>query len=94
MKGVDQADALRASFTCHRRQNYRTWWPLFYFFLDIACVNAYLLWKWSSIANSEYDSTTHNGHRAFMEALCTELLHSNDQNKEEEESHSTPATVL
>jgi hypothetical protein len=24
MKGVDQADALRAYFTCHRRQNYRT----------------------------------------------------------------------
>jgi hypothetical protein len=29
-----------------------------------------------------------------MEALCTELLHSNDQNKEKEESHSTPVTVL
>jgi hypothetical protein len=29
-----------------------------------------------------------------MEALCTELLHSNDQNKEEEESHSTHVTVL
>jgi hypothetical protein len=23
MKGVDQANQLRASFTCHRRQNYR-----------------------------------------------------------------------
>ena len=94
MKGVDQADALRASFTCHRRQNYCTWWPLFYFLLDVSCVNAYLLWKWSSMANSEYDSTTHNGHRVFMEALCTELLHSNDQSKKEEESHSTPIPVL
>jgi Transposase IS4 len=43
MKGVDQADALRASFTCHRKQNYRTWYPLFYFLVDIACVNSYLL---------------------------------------------------
>jgi len=43
MKGVDQADALRANFTCHRKQNHRTWWPLFYFFLDMACVNAFLL---------------------------------------------------
>ena len=25
MKGVDQADALRANFTCHRPYNYRTW---------------------------------------------------------------------
>jgi Transposase IS4 len=45
MKGVDQADQLRANFTCHRKQNYRTWWPLFYFLIDVACVNAYLLWK-------------------------------------------------
>jgi Transposase IS4 len=94
MKGVDQADALRAYFTCHRRENYRTWWPLYYFLLEIACVNAYLLWKWSSTVNSEYDSTTHNGHRAFMEVLRAELLHSNDKTTEEEESHSVPATML
>ena len=94
MKGVDQADALRANFTCHRKQNYRTWWPLFYFLLDISCTNAYLLWKWSSAANAAYDFTSHRDHRAFMSALCTQLLHSNDQNKEEEESHSSPATRL
>jgi Transposase IS4 len=94
MKGVDQADALRPNSTCHRKQNHRTWWPLFYFLPDIVCVNAYLLWKWSSTANSEHDSTTHNGHRAFMEALCTELLHSNDQTTEEEESHSLSVTML
>jgi Transposase IS4 len=43
MKGVDQADQLRASFTCHRKQNYQTQMPLFYFLLDVSCVNAYLL---------------------------------------------------
>jgi Transposase IS4 len=93
MKGVDQADALRANFTCNRRQNYRIWWPLFFFLLDTACVNAYPLWKWSFTANSGFDSTSHNGHRAFVEALCAELLRSNDQN-EEEELPCTPFMVL
>jgi Transposase IS4 len=63
IKGVDQADALRPNFTVHRPQNYRNWHPLFAFFLDIACVNAYKLWIWSSIANSEANSRSHRGHR-------------------------------
>ena len=90
MKGVDQADQLRANFTCHRKQNYRTWWPLFYFLVDIACVNAYLLWKWSSTANSTYAKRTHNGHRYFMETLCSQLLHFNDpieKEKQQEKQH-------
>ncbi len=91
MKGVDQADALRANVTCHRKQNYRTWWPLFYFHLDVACVNAFLLWKWSS---TQLNPTTHRGHREFMSALCIQLLHSNDEIKEEEESHPLPTVVL
>jgi len=92
IKGVDQADSLRANLTCHRGQNYRTWWPLFYFLLDVSCANAYLLWKWSS----ELDSTSHRSHRDFMMALCTQLLHSNDkeekeeEEKEEEEKEDTP----
>jgi Transposase IS4 len=79
MKGVDQADQLRASFTCHRKQNYRTWWPLFYFLIHVACVNAYLLWKWSSTANTAKAAKTHNSYRDFMSALCSQLLHSNDK---------------
>jgi hypothetical protein len=97
MKGVDQADQLRANFTCHRKQNYRTWWPLFYFLIDVACTNAYLLWKWASSANSATHERTHNSHRAFMSALCTQLLHSNDKaekTKKPEESQSLPAGVL
>lgn len=43
IKGVDQADALRANFTCHRKQNYHTWYLLFYFLVDIAYINSYLL---------------------------------------------------
>jgi Transposase IS4 len=82
MKGVDQADALRANFTCHRSPNYRTWWPLFYFLVDVSCVNAYLLWKWSSTDSTRLLS--HRSHRDFMSALCTQLLRSNE--KEEEKS--------
>jgi hypothetical protein len=47
-KVVDQADTLRASFICYRKQNYRIWFLLFYFLMDIACVNSYLLWLWAS----------------------------------------------
>ena len=86
MKGVDQANQLRAGFTCHRKQNYRTWWPLFFFFLDVAHTNAYLLWKWSNSAQN------HDTHRTFMSALCDQLLHSNDP-KEEEQSQPLPTIV-
>jgi hypothetical protein len=85
MKGVDQADALRASLTCHQPHNYRTWWPLFYFLADVSCVNAYLLWKWSSTADFAHPAS-HRSHRDFVSALCTQLLHSNDQEEGKEES--------
>lgn len=57
------------NFTCHRKQNYRTWWPLFYCLIDVAYVNAYPLWKWSSTANSARDSKTPNGHRVHERSL-------------------------
>jgi Transposase IS4 len=101
MKGVDQVDALRANFTCHRPHNYRTWWPLFYFLVDVSCVNAYLLWKWSSTGEFA-QSVSHRSHRDFVDALCTQLLHSNDkeedkEKKEEEKEKDIPrptATAL
>ena len=93
MKGVDQADQLRANFTCHRKQNYRTWWPLFYFLVDVACVNAYLLWKWSSTTYINDARQTHCSHRDFMSALCTQLLHLNDK-IDEEQSSNPPSEVL
>jgi Transposase IS4 len=91
MKGVDQADALRANFTCHRPHNYRTWWPLFYFLVDVSCVNAYLLWKRSSTGESAQPSS-HRSHRDFVSALCEQLLHSNDkeEDKEEEQEEDIP----
>jgi Transposase IS4 len=81
MKGVDQANQLRASFICHRKQKYRTWWPLISFFIDIAGVNSYLLWKWSSSINAANATGTHNSHRSFLNALYKQLLHSNDKER-------------
>lgn len=90
MKGVDQANQLRAGFTCYRKQNYRTWWPLFFWLIDVANTNAYLLWKWSN--NKQH----HKSHRVFLSTLCNQLLHSNDQEeeKQQEQSQSLPAEVL
>jgi len=96
MKGVDQADQLRASFTCHRKQNYRTQMPLFYFLLDVSCVNAFLLWQRSSTVNATIAAKTHNTHRAFMSVVCDKLLYSNPKIKEnqQEESHSQPVPTV
>jgi Transposase IS4 len=89
MKGVDQADALRANFTVHRPQNYRVWHPLFAFFVDVACVNAYKLWQWSSKANTEADKRSHRGHRVFMTALCQQLMDFGLKSKETKETRKT-----
>ena len=72
--------------------------PLFYFLIDISCVNAYLLWKWSSTANSENAQWTYNSHRDFMNALYTELLYSNDKiekkQQQKDELHLLPTIAL
>jgi Transposase IS4 len=91
MKGVDQADQLRASFTCHQKQNYRTWWPLFYFLIDVSSVNAYLLWKLSSTVNSVNAARTHNGHRDFLKTLCAQLLAEQPAEEPVEEPTEEPA---
>ena len=96
MKGVDQADQLRASFTCHRKQDYRTQMPLFYFLLDVSCVNAFLLWQRSSTVNATIAPKTHNTHRAFMSVVCDKLLYSNPKikKKSEEETHSQSLSTM
>ncbi len=43
MDGVDIANQYRASWTTLRPQNLRYWKPLFYWILDIALTNSYLL---------------------------------------------------
>ena len=94
MKGVNQADQLQAAFTCHRKQSYRTQMPLIYFLIDVARVNAYLLWLWSSAMHTANAKRTHSSHRDFIEALCSQLLHSNDKIKEKEDSQALPTVVL
>jgi hypothetical protein len=43
MNGVDIADQLQAKFTTKQR-THRSWLPLFYFCLDTAIINAYILY--------------------------------------------------
>jgi hypothetical protein len=94
-KGGDQEDALRASFTYHRKQNYRTWFPLFYFLIDIACFNSYLLWLWGSTEHIAYDKQSHSSHRAFMIKLSDKLLHANNPKSNEKDcSFDLPLTAL
>jgi len=42
MGGVDLANQFRESYETYR-PTFRTWWPLFYWLIDVACVNAYRL---------------------------------------------------
>ena len=67
---------------------------LFYFLINISYINVYLLWKWSFTANTANAKHIHNSHCNFMEALYTQLLHSNDKIEEQEESPTLPTTVL
>jgi hypothetical protein len=73
MNGVDIADQLQAKFTTEQ-QTHRTWLPLFYFCLDTAIVNAYLLfmahWNLTIDAKKKIRST----HRVFREMLVDTLL--------------------
>ena len=72
MNGVDIADQLRAMFTTEQ-QTSRTWMPLFYYLLDTAICNAYILSEHyrKSKANYKYIRGTH---QAFRENLIDELL--------------------
>ena len=45
MGGVDIGNQYWAAFTTLQHQNQRYWKPLFYYLLDIALVNSYLLYK-------------------------------------------------
>jgi hypothetical protein len=42
MGGVDLANQYRESYETHKTTQ-RTWWPLFYWLIDVACINAYRL---------------------------------------------------
>jgi hypothetical protein len=44
MGGVDLANQFREAYTVHK-PTFRNWWPLFYWLIDIACINAYRLYQ-------------------------------------------------
>ena len=63
MKDVDQTNQLRTTFMCHHKQNYQTWWPLFFFLINVVHTNVYLLWKWSNNVQNN------DSHKDFISAL-------------------------
>lgn len=42
MGGVDLANQYRESYETHKATQ-RNWWPLFYWLIDVACINSYRL---------------------------------------------------
>jgi hypothetical protein len=42
MGGVDRANQLRESYETHQKM-LRSWWPIFFWLLDVAIINAYLI---------------------------------------------------
>ncbi len=71
MNGVDIANQLRASFTCHRPLEGRWWRPILYWLIDVCTVNAFLIWR----ANRcEREVRSHRLHRTFQESLVQSLL--------------------
>ena len=42
--GVDLANQFRAIYIVYK-PTFRTWWPLFYWLIDVACINAYRLYQ-------------------------------------------------
>jgi hypothetical protein len=47
MGGVDLANQFREAYETHK-PILRTWWPLFYWLIDVACINAYRLYQLST----------------------------------------------
>jgi hypothetical protein len=71
MNRVDIADQLRARFTT-QIQSLRTWMLMFYYLLDTAICNAYILSE--HYRKSQGSKSICGTHRAFREALIKELL--------------------
>jgi hypothetical protein len=44
MGGVDLANQFRESYETHKT-TLRNWWPLFYWFIDVICINTYKLYQ-------------------------------------------------
>ena len=49
MGGVDLANQFKEAYETHK-PTLRTWWPLFYWLIDVACINAYRLYRLSIVS--------------------------------------------
>ena len=71
MGGVDLANQFREAYELHRT-TLRTWWPLFYWLIDVACVNAYRLYI---LHTTEHDPKARLlSHLQFRTELYCKLL--------------------
>ncbi len=73
MGGVDIANQYRAAFTTLQHRSNRYWKPLFYWLLDIALTNSYLLAKAIQGLVIEKPKLRRH-HRRFQEALAKALM--------------------
>lgn len=49
MGGVDLANQFREVYETHK-PTFRNWWPLLYWLIDVACINAYRLYRLSTVS--------------------------------------------
>jgi len=89
MGGVDIANQLREGFTTLRTQNNRYWKPLFFWLLDIALVNSYLLSKVSRELEIGPSKGNHD-HRKFQDALVEALVAYSDTPSQEHQGVARP----
>jgi hypothetical protein len=76
MGGIDLANQFREAYEVHRTTQ-RNWWPLFYWLIDVACVNAYRLYCLYTIQQKEKPLN----HKEFRIELYTKLLNYSSQAK-------------
>ena len=74
MGEVDIGNQYRATFTTLQYQNQRYWKPLFYYLLDIALVNSYLLYKAYRGLVIGDPKRYRRDHRRFQEGLAKALI--------------------
>jgi hypothetical protein len=67
MGGVDLANQFREAYETHK-PSLRNWWPLFYWLIDVACVNSYILYRLHTTEKHPLS------HLQFRQELARKLL--------------------
>ena len=73
INSIDIADQLRANFTVYRPA-WKNWWPYFYWLLETAIINAYLLSSWAGGLPTEDEKKTPVQYRYFRRAIYITLF--------------------